>query len=89
MTLGGAWTDCRGMQITWLDLLAANFAGFGLIALLIFAVREARRDKSFFGWFLVAVLVIFGSSVVVYRAGYWYDQSDHTPPAIVPSAAAN
>jgi hypothetical protein len=76
------------MELTWLDLLAANFAGFGLIALLIFAVREARRAKSVFGWAMVAALIVFGSSVVIYRAGYWYEVADKGPAVIVPSVAA-
>lgn len=75
-------------SLTWLDLLAANFAGFAMIAGLIFAVREARKDRSVFAWGLVAVLLIFGATVVIYRAGFWYEQSQDNPRVIVPPVAS-
>jgi hypothetical protein len=74
-------------SLTWLDLLAANFAGFALIAGLIFAVREARKARSAFGWGIVAVLMIFGATVVISRAGHWYDESQANPRFIVPPVA--
>lgn len=74
-------------SLTWLDLLAANFAGFALIAGLIFAVREARKDRSVFAWGIVAVLLIFGATVIISRAGHWYERSQANAGVIVPPVA--
>ncbi len=70
-------------QLTWLDLLAANFFGFLWIAGVIFAHREAKRSKMVFGWLIFFVLLGFGLGLVIWRAGVWYDPK---PTVMVPSA---
>mgnify|MGYP000994348777 CR=1 FL=1 len=77
------------MQLTWLDLLAANIAG----ALWLWGVMAARqlwrteRKKTVPG-FLLVVFVGFGLILSAYRAGFWYHQMIDAQSIIVPQAQA-
>lgn len=77
------------MQLTWLDLLAANIAAM----LWLWAVMAARHywqtEKSkLVPGFLLVVFVSFGLILAAYRAGFWYHQMIDANSAIVPPAQA-
>jgi hypothetical protein len=75
-------------QITWLDLLAANMAGFLWIWAVSSALRWWKTEQSkFIPGFLLVAFVGFGLLIFTIRAQYWFDQIDDAPAVIVPSVA--
>ena len=74
------------MQLTWLDLLAANIAAM----LWLWGVMAARhwwqteRSKAVPAFILLSMVGI-GLLIFTARAGYWYDVMLSTPPIIVPA----
>lgn len=77
-----------GMQLTWLDLLAANMGAM----LWLWAVMSARRwvtteRKKFIPIFILGALVFLGLAIFTSRASYWYD-ARFFAPIIVPPVAS-
>lgn len=75
------------MQLTWLDLLAANIAAM----LWLWGVMAARhwwqteRNKTV-PTFILLSLVGVGLAIFVSRADFWYDAMLNSPHIIVPAA---
>jgi len=75
------------MQITWLDLLAANIGAMLWLWALMAARRWWETEKSrFIPGFILVTLVAFGLGLFTYRASIWFDD---TPVPIVPAAAVS
>jgi hypothetical protein len=76
------------MQLTWLDLLAANIGAM----LWLWGVMAARHwlqtdRKKFVPAFILFALVGTGMLIFAARAGFWYDEIMTRP--IVPAVAAS
>jgi hypothetical protein len=75
------------MQLTWLDLLAANMGAM----LWLWGVMAARHwfqteRKKFFPGFILVSLIGLALFIFSDRAGYWYDSIKSRP--IVPEVAS-
>ena len=72
------------MQLTWLDLLAANMGAM----LWLWGVMAARRwcdteRKKFVPVFILITLIAIGALTFTARAGYWYEAMLDDPHIIV------
>lgn len=77
------------MQLTWLDLLAANMGAM----LWLWGVMAARKwvdteRKKFIPAFILVSLIGFGAILFTSRASHWYDVMLNDPHIIVPPVAS-
>lgn len=73
-----------GMQLTWLDLLAANMGAM----LWLWGVMAARRwceteRAKFVPGFILFVMIGLGAAIFTARAGYWYEVGIIIVPQVV------
>lgn len=76
------------MQITWLDLLAANMGAMLWLWCLVTASRQWRTErKKFIPAFITCSMIAIGLTIFCARAGYWYEYMLAHPTVLVPEVA--
>lgn len=60
------------MQITWLDILAGNIGGAAIVAVIIFAFKTWREERTHGSAVIFAVLLMMAAGLFTMRASYWF-----------------